>query len=303
MKFLTFAIIYPLIWLLSRLPMRVLYIISDFFFFIMFHFVGYRKKVVESNLKTAFPNKNETEIKKISKKFFKHFVDLIFESVKSFSISEKEINKRYKYTNPELINKYADQGRSIALIGAHQANWEWAFALPLQLNINCYGAYTRIQNPYFEKVIKDSRTKYGFDGVPTTLFNKKINERQSKEIKSLYILLSDQSPQVHKTRHWANFLNTNIPVHTGAETLAKKFNLVVINMNTTKVKRGYFETTFELITDTPKDYEDYQIADKFLKITEEHIKAQPECYLWTHKRFKHKDKYQEWLKIRKTSQK
>ena len=303
MKFFTFAITYPFLWLLSRLPMKLLYIISDFFFFILYHLIGYRKKIVENNIKTAFPTKSEVEIKKTSKKFFKHFVDLIFESIKAFSISKKEIDKRYQYLNTKLINKYAKQGRSIVLIGAHQANWEWAFGLPQHLNIDCYGAYTKIQNPYFEKIIKSSRTKYGFDGVPTKFFNKKINERQVNDIQSLYILLSDQSPQVHKTRYWTTFFNKKVPVHTGAEILAKKYNLVVINMNTTKIKRGYFETEFELITDNPKSFDNFEITDKFLEITERNINKQPEYYLWSHKRFKHKDKYDEWLKIRKTSQK
>lgn len=299
MKFLTFAIVYPFIWIFSRLPMRILYLFSDFFFLILHYIIGYRKKIVVSNIKTAFPSKSDAEIKKMSKKFSRHFVDLIFESIKSFSISKKEIDKRYKYLNPTLINNYAKQGRSIVLIGAHQANWEWVFGMPQHLNINCYGAYTKIQNPYFEKIIKNSRKKYGFDGVITKLFNRSIKERQEKGIQSLYILLSDQSPQLHRAKYWTNFLNEKVPVHTGAEILAKKYDLVVINMNTTKIKRGYFETEFELITDTAKDFDNFEITDKFLEITERNIKAQPEFYLWSHKRFKHKEKYNEWLTNRK----
>lgn len=303
MKLLTFAITYPFIWLLSRLPMGILYLISDFFFFILYYIFGYRKPVVVANLKIAFPDKNDTEINEITKKFFKHFVDLIFESVKSFTISKKEINKRYKFKNPGLINELTKQGKSIALTGAHQANWEWAFGLPFFLNINCFGTYTKIQNPYFEKKIKASRTKFGFDGVPTGIFNKTISSREAKKIQTLYILLSDQSPQIHKTRHWHSFLNVKVPVHTGVEILAKKYDLIVVNMNTTKIKRGYFETEFELITDSPKEFDNFKITEKFLKIAEKNIYKQPECYLWTHKRFKHKDKYDKWLEIRKTSQK
>ncbi|CAM1346541.1 lysophospholipid acyltransferase family protein [Tenacibaculum crassostreae] len=303
MAFLTFAIVYPFIWLISRLPMRVLYVFSDFFFLILYYIVGYRKKVVKKNLNIAFPNKSKTEINKISKQFFKHFVDLLFESVKSFSISKKELQKRYKYKNPELVNKYAEQGRSIALTGAHQANWEWAFGMTFSLNIDCFGAYKKIKNPYFEKVVKESRTKFGFDGVPTTLFNRSIYDRYSKGITSLYILLSDQSPQIKKTRYWAEFLNVKVPVHTGAEVLAKKYNSVVMNMKTTKVKRGYFEVEFELITDSPNNFNDFEITDKYLEITEKNIKEQPECYLWTHNRFKHRNKYDQWLEIRKASQK
>lgn len=298
MKLLTFVIVYPFIWIFSRLPMRILYIFSDIFFLVIYYIIGYRKKVVESNIKTAFPNKSDVEIKEISIKFFKHFVDLIFESIKSFSISKEEINKRYKYVNSTLINNYAKQGRSIVLTGSHQANWEWAFGMPQHLNINCHAAYSKIQNPYFEKLIKRSRTRFGFDGVPTKLFNRTISERQVKGIQSLYILLSDQSPQLYRAKYWTTFLNEKVPVHTGAETLAKKYDLVVINMNITKIKRGYFEMEFELITDTAKEFDNFELTDTFLKITERNIKSQPEFYLWSHKRFKHKGKYEKWLSTR-----
>lgn len=302
MKFLTFAIVYPIIWLISRLPMRVLYIFSDFFFFILYYIVGYRKKVVETNLKIAFPEKNLSEIKKISKKFFKHFVDLIFESIKSFTISEKQILKRYKYKNPELINKLYKQGKSIALVGAHQANWEWSFSIPLVLDIQIFGTYTKLANKYFEKAVKDSRSKFGITGFKTSETVKGIHKNYSNKIQGLYILLSDQSPQVHKTHYWANFLGIKVPIHTGAEMLAKKYDLTVVNYVVKKIRRGYFEVEFELITDSPKEFKDYEITDKYLHITEKNIKNQPEFYLWTHKRFKHKDKYKQWLKRRKASQ-
>ena len=129
MNFIVFAIAYPLIWVLSRLPMRILYIKSDFIYLFMFYIIGYRKKVVLENLKLSFPEKSDAELRTISKKFFKHFIDLIMESVKAFSISKKQISKRYTYKNPELVNAIAKKGRNIALVGAHQANWEWSFSL------------------------------------------------------------------------------------------------------------------------------------------------------------------------------
>lgn len=301
MKLLIFIIVYPLIWILSILPMRLLYIISDIFRVLVFGVVGYRKRVVEQNLTSAFPNKSEQEIKSIAKKFYKHFVDLIFESIKSFTISKKEIEKRYVYNNIEIINKLTTEGKSIILTGSHQANWELSFGLPLKTNISCYGTYTKIQNPYFEKAIKSSRTKFGYDGVPTTQFNKELEKRVKNNLQSLYVLLSDQSPQLHKTRYWATFLNNWVPVHTGMEILAKKYDFAIVNMNVTKLKRGYYKATFSLITDTPKKFKDFEITDTYLKITEEHIKKQPEYYLWTHKRFKHSNKYQEWLQNKKAS--
>ena len=104
-------------------------------------------------------------------------------------------------------------------------------------------------------------------------------------------MLSDQSPQLSKATYWNEFLGITVPIHTGAEALAKKFNLVVINLSTTKIKRGYYESKFELITDNPKQVEKHEITDKYIKITEQNIRKQPEFYLWSHKRFKHRNKF------------
>ncbi|SHM74375.1 lysophospholipid acyltransferase family protein [Polaribacter sp. KT 15] len=290
MQFIVFAISYPLIWLLSKLPMRILYLKSDFFYFLIYYVIGYRKKVVLDNLQLAFPNKPLKELLIIRKKFFKHLMDLMMESVKAFSISEKEILKRYTYENPELVNKFAKDGKSIALVGAHQANWEWSTSLPKVLNIDVLGAYTKLNNKYFEKKVRDSREKFGVIGYKTSDMVRGMQKRFSDKKQGAYILLSDQSPQPHKTYYWRDFFNIKVPVHTGAEMLAKKFDLVVINYVTRKVKRGYYKTEFQLITENSKDYENYQITDLYTELTEKNILNQPEFYLWSHKRFKHRDK-------------
>ena len=263
---------------------------SDFFYFLIYYVFRYRKQVVLDNLKLAFPEKPEVELLRIRKKFFKHLMDLMVESVKAFSISEKEILKRYTYSNPELVNKYAAEGRSIALMGAHQSNWEWSISLPKVLNIDMYGAYTKLNNTYYEKAVRDSREKFGVIGYKTSEMVRGMQKRFSKKQQGAYILLSDQSPQLHKTYYWREFFNIKVPIHTGAEMLSKRFDLVVINYVTKRVKRGYYTTEFQLITDTPKDFKDYQITDLYTELTEKNILEQPEYYLWSHKRFKHKDK-------------
>ena len=290
MQFILFAITYPIIWILSRLPMRILYMKSDFFYFLIYYVFRYRKQVVLDNLKLAFPEKPEVELLQIRKKFFKHLMDLLVESVKAFSISEKEILKRYTYSNPELVNKYAAEGRSIALMGAHQSNWEWSISLPKVLNIDMYGAYTKLNNTYYEKVVRDSREKFGVIGYKTSEMVRGMQKRFSAKQQGAYILLSDQSPQLHKTYYWRAFFDIKVPIHTGAEMLSKRFDLVVINYVTRRIKRGYYKTEFQLITDTPKEFKDYQITDLYTELTEKNIREQPEFYLWSHKRFKHRDK-------------
>ncbi len=290
MQFILFAITYPIIWILSRLPMSILYMKSDFFYFLIYYVFRYRKQVVLDNLKLAFPEKPEVELLRIRKKFFKHLMDLMVESVKAFSISEKEILKRYTYSNPELVNKYAAEGRSIALMGAHQSNWEWSISLPKVLDIDMYGAYTKLNNTYYEKVVRDSREKFGVIGYKTSEMVRGMQKRFSAKQQGAYILLSDQSPQLHKTYYWRAFFDIKVPIHTGAEMLSKRFDLVVINYVTKRVKRGYYTTEFQLITDTPKEFKDYQITDLYTELTEKNILEQPEYYLWSHKRFKHRDK-------------
>jgi len=303
MQFLIFAISYPIIWILSLLPMRVLYILSDFLYILFFYLIGYRKKVVLENLQLAFPTKDISELKTIQKDFFKHFTDIFVESIKAFSITKKTLLKRYKFTNPELIDELYDKGRSIAFMGAHQANWEWSISIPLYVKIKCFGAYTRIGNTYFDKTVKKSRTKFGFIGYKTSETIKSISRNFDDGIQGLYLLLSDQSPQVHKTFYWSTFFGVKVPIHTGAEMLAKKFDLVVINYVTRKVKRGYYETEFQLITETPKEFDNYQITDKYLRLTERNVIQQPELYLWSHKRFKHRNSFDEWQKMRASKQK
>ena len=299
MHFLFFIIIYPIIWIISRLPMRILYGISNFFFFFVYYVFKYRKKVVEDNITLAFPEKSEKEIKVIAKKFFLHFTDLIMESIKSFSINEKEINKRYTYENLDLIHNLIKEGKSIILTGAHQANWEWQFCMPSLISVPMFGAYTKLANKYFNEKIIKSRTKFGGRGFKSSHVIKGIQSNYNENIQAVYLLLSDQSPRMKRTKYWRNFFNINVPVHTGPEVLAKRFDYTVVNYVTKKTKRGYFTATFELITDTPREHTDFEITDKYFEITERNIREHPEYYLWSHKRFKHKNKYDAWLESQK----
>lgn len=301
MNFIVYLISYPILWCLSMLPLRVLYVFSDFLFYVLYYLIGYRKTVVKDNLRKAFPEKSNEEIDRLCKKFFSHFLDIMMESVKSLTISKKEIAKRYRFKNPELVNNLAAEGRSIALVGAHQANWEWFFSIPLALDPPVYASYTKLANPYFDKVVKNMRSRFGVitvkseDTVKTMFKNYKANKT------GLYLLLSDQSPMLLRATYWTEFFGIKVPVHTGAATLSKKFNFAVVNYSVEKVKRGYYEAELTLITDEPKSYQNFDVIDEYLRLTEMAIRKQPGYYLWSHKRFKHEHSYDEWLAHQKKS--
>lgn len=286
---LVFYLSYPIIWLFSKLPFRVLYIISDGIYFLFFYVIGYRKKVVLDNLKLVYPQKPEKELKGIQKKFFGHFVDTLIEAIKAITISETSIKKRYTYKNIELIDQLYKEGKSIILTGAHYGNWEWVVGMPMITKIDCYTSYTKIQNTNFENLIKNSRSKFGMKCVKSSDIIKSIVKNVKQQKQGLYLLIADQSPMLQKNQYWTKFLNINVPIFTGAEMISKKFDFAVVNMNTTQIKRGYYESEFELITYTPRELEDNEITNRYLRITEQHIYKKPELYLWSHKRFKHKD--------------
>ena len=267
---------FPIIWLFSKLPFRVLYIISNGIYYLFYYIIGYRKKVVLNNLKLAFPEKKESELKAIQKQFFRHFVDTLIEGIKALTISKKNIKKRYIYKNIELINTLHKEGKSVILVSSHYANWEWVIGLPLHTSIDFYGSYTKIQNKNFETLIKESRSKFGMICLKSSEVIKGILKNYKLQKQGLYLLISDQSPQLQKNQYWAPFLNVNVPIFSGAEMISKKLDFAVINMNTTKLKRGYYESEFELITDNAKATSENEITNRYLKITEEHIRKQPE---------------------------
>ncbi|MFN2261878.1 MAG: lysophospholipid acyltransferase family protein [Psychroflexus sp.] len=290
MHALVFYLVYPLIWLISILPFRVLYFLSDCFFILIYRVFAYRKKVVLENLDLTFPNKTKKEKAIIARDFYKHFCDLIFESFKSLTIPEEEIKKRYKPVNIEEIQKIENEGDSIILMMAHYANWEWIFIMQRYVKSRGYGVYKRLRNKYFDKLIKKMRAKYNTELITTKETIPILMEGKAKNETSISGFISDQSPKINKAFHWQKFMGIEVPVHTGAEMLAKKLNSSVVFCSVSKVKRGHYEVRFKTIARNPKEFADYEITDQFLKLVENQIESAPEYYLWTHKRWKHRKK-------------
>ena len=289
MQFLVYILVYPLLWLISILPFRLLYAFSDFLYFWVYRVFGYRKKVVRDNLKLVFPNKPETEITDITKKFYSHLCDMIVEAIKSLTISEKEMKKHFKFTNVELLNDIENSNRSTILMCAHYGSWEWIFILQKYVQSTGYAVYKRLANPYFDRLVKRIRARYNSYLITTKETIPTLLNAQGKGNLTISGFVSDQTAKPHTALHWGEFMGYKVPMHTGAEMLAKKLDLAVVFFRVKRLKRGYYETTFEVITLNPRDYKDYEITDKFFRLVEKQIWEAPEYYLWTHKRWKHKD--------------
>ncbi len=290
MDLLIYILVYPIIWLLSILPFKILYILSDIIYAIIYYVIGYRKKIVMGNLKLVFPEKSSEELKKIGKKFYHHFVDIFIEMVKSFTISKEQLAKHCAYTNLELLDELQKDGKSIIMVGTHHGNYEWLFGLSSYINYKCYTAYTRVNNKYFNRKVLKSRGRFGYTLKQTARIIAEIDYNYNNNVQSMYGLITDQSPTLKKTVYWSHFLGIKVPVHTGAEFLAKKYNLSLVFIDTKKIKRGHYENTFRLITKEPTKFPDFELTDIIHRKIEKLIRNQPEYYFWTHNRFKHKDK-------------
>jgi Kdo2-lipid IVA lauroyltransferase/acyltransferase len=288
MHYLVYLLAYPFIWGISILPFPLLYLFSDFIYFIVYKIIRYRKNTVRQNLKLALPNLSDQERLVIEKKFYHHLCDMFLEMIKTMSISKEEICKRYVFKNYEVYAELEKQDKSIAIMCAHYASYEWIISMNYYSDFIGYGIYKQINNPYFDKLIHRIRSKFNAklitnkQTVPTIINNKNNN------VLSLYGFASDQSPKAKSAQHWAKFMGIEVPVHIGAEMLSKRYDLALLYLNTKKVKRGHYEATLEILSEHPKDIPNFELTDQYLKLLEKQIQEAPEYYLWTHKRWKHK---------------
>lgn len=289
MQLLVFVLAYPILWIISILPYRLFYLFSDFVFFLVYHVFGYRKKVVEENLQLVFPEKSAKEIQRIRKEFFKHMCDTFLEMVKTMNFSKEEVAKRYKIKNIEVIQEL-EKEKSILIPCSHYANWEWNVSINLQVKGKGYAVYQKLANKYFDKLIKDFRSRWNTTLITTHETVKTVMRNKKEGINSIYGIVSDQSPMVVHAHYWHEFMGIKVPVYIGTETLARKLDLAVVFLKVSKVKRGYYEAEFIPITDSGKETDQYEITKTFLTLTENQIKEKPEHYLWSHKRWKHRDK-------------
>jgi KDO2-lipid IV(A) lauroyltransferase len=290
MQFLAYILIYPFLWFISILPFRVFYLFSDGVYVIVYHLIGYRKQTVTENLKLVFPNKSKKEITLIKKKFYKHLCDMFLEMIKSITISESQLNKRFIIKNPEELKRLEALTKSVIVMYGHYASYEWSVVVGNNISFDGYGVYKRLGNKYFDRLVRSIRSKYNTTLIHSKEAVSRIVKNEAQGIKSMIAFLSDQSPKRNKKSYWAEFMGIRVPCFTGAEVLAKKLDLAVTYLKIKKVKRGFYEAELIPLADDAKSFDDFQITNMFIKELEKQILEAPEYYLWTHKRWKHRDK-------------
>ena len=272
---------------LSYLPLGLLYFFSNIVYFLAFNFVRYRRKVVRNNLENAFPEKSAQELNQIEKDFYKHFIDFIFESIKAVSISSEEVLKRTSIKNPELLDQLYDEDKNVIITCGHYNNWEfYSLSLPKLTKYTTYSIYQPLKNKFYDQILFNSRTRNGMHLIGTKdiipFFTSSTNE------KKMVIIVNDQSPSNLNSAHWNTFLNQETGWNNGPEKLARKYGYTVLFGHSRKVKRGYYEVEFTHISDNPNQLAPGEVTDIYASLLEDLIRKKPQFWLWSHKRWKHK---------------
>jgi Kdo2-lipid IVA lauroyltransferase/acyltransferase len=284
MQAILFYLTYPLIYLIASLPFNFLYAFSDFLYYVL-RLSGYREKVVLTNLRKSFPEKTPEEIDILCKAFFHYLCDIILETLKTLTMTEKEAKEHCVFHKAAWLDKLYQEKKSIIVIMGHYGNWEWAGpGFTLNNSFQLIVIYRPLSNPYFEKMMSGMRTKFGTRITPLNQTLRDMVANRGKVTATAFIADQTASPE---NAYWTNFLNQDTAVFTGPEKLAKKFNYPLVYMNVRRVRRGYYEITPELLFANPKDTADGEICEAFTKRLEKEIISEPVTWLWSHRRWKH----------------
>lgn len=283
-----YYLFYGINWIITLLPLPVLYIFSDFLYLVLYYVVSYRRNVVATNLKNSFPEKTDKELKIIEKKFYRHLSDILVETFKSTHMTRANQKKRFTYSNLEIIDKLREEKRDIIAIMGHYNNWEWPTLLPYYLKYKTIIIYKPLQNKYFNRFINNHRSEHGIVLTPTSQVIREIINCRKNDINTVSVFISDQIPSKGDIKYWTTFLNQDTAVFTGAGKIASKYDMAVVFFHVQKVKRGYYNLNIEPLFDHTEGLSEEMITEKHVRKLEEIIKEKPEYWIWSHRRWKHK---------------
>lgn len=283
---MTKNIIYSILWFLSKFPFWLLYLISDIIYVLIYYVLGYRKKIVYKNLYNSFPEKSPDEIKAIAKKFYRYLPDILVETIKMISISEKEVIKRIELINPDEVYRHFHAGKAVIGVTAHYGNWELGIhRLSLMTDYPRLIIYKPLNNKNFNSIFNNIRTRFGATMVPMKQILRHIVRLKNQPHISMFV--ADQTPLYQDSDFFMPFLNQEALVYTGTERISKLTeNPVVFCEIGRKEKRGHYFCKFTTLIENPSLYPEHEITIIHNQFTEEIIKKEPAYWLWSHNRWK-----------------
>lgn len=280
-----YYLLYGILYLISLFPLRILYLLADALYFILYKVFKYRVLVVRKNLNDSFPEKNDVEKLLIEKKYYQNLCDSIVETIKMFSISKNALDKRIQ-CNWEAFDKMTLEDRNGQAFMSHQFNWEWSTLIcnwhsPRRFT----GIYLPLTNTAFDKIFHKIRSRAGMKLIPVQKMQHEIAKTQNEEI--LWGFIADQNPSDPKRVSWNDFFHRKTAFFKGPEFVARRYNNIVYFGEIIKIKRGYYEIKMKLAFENPKATNEGEITEAYVRHLEDSIKRQPENWVWSHRRWKH----------------
>jgi KDO2-lipid IV(A) lauroyltransferase len=288
MNTISYYIWYPFIWLISWLPFRVLYALSDFLYWPV-SLTGYRKKIILGNLEKAFPDKDECWRKDILHKFYRHFCDLFVETLKLQHMSKKTIKKRITFSNIEAIEDAYDKNLDVVAVMAHYGNWEYMPSINLHFKAQGFSVYRPLKSQGFDKYMLELRSRFGTQNVTMKNTLRKVVELRRSKTRFVLGLIADQSPARLEIQYWTKFLTQTTPILMGPEKIAKLTNGKVVFLKLSKPKRGHYHVDVIEYPGLVSEAEEHEITEWHVRQLENCIRERPELWLWSHKRWKYQD--------------
>jgi KDO2-lipid IV(A) lauroyltransferase len=277
--------------LLSIIPLRIMYFLSDILFYPFYYAIRYRRKITRKNLIESFPEKSLKEITAIEKRFYHFFIDLFFETCKSATFSREEIQRRMHFTNVAEIAQILQEKTSVSLYLGHYCNWEWVSSLPVHYDVPAVSGqiYHQLHNSAVDTLFLSIRRRFGAVSVEMRDTLRWIHSKMKNGETLIVGYIADQSPKRNSIHHRTHFLNHTTPALTGAEKITKRYGFKAYYLNICREKRGYYRAEFISLHDNPQSLSDFELTDLYFKQLEKTIRAHPEFYLWSHNRFKYEE--------------
>ncbi len=273
---------------ITLLPMRALFILSDILCPVMYHLVRYRRSVVEMNLKNAFPEKSNRERKAIARKFYRHLTDMIFETLKAMRFTPEEMNRRFNATDRSLTDRFFNEGRDVVALTSHYGNWEWISGMQLNARHRVVTIYKPLSDKMFDQYLLKLRERFGVILTPMSRIARELATLRAEKRVTLSGIVADQRPPRNDNAYWTTFLNQETAFYRGAEKIARKYDAAVIFIHIARRKRGYYELEYRLISEYPGEEETDAITQRYAEMLEEEIRREPQYWLWSHRRWKYK---------------
>jgi KDO2-lipid IV(A) lauroyltransferase len=275
-------------WLVSRLPLPLLYVLSEILGFLLHHVFRYRRKVVALNLSRAFPDKDKHEVRSIARQYYRNLADIILETIKKQSISKSNLAGRISFKNDHILDDLYARGKSVMVTIGHCGNWEWMSAvLEMTSPYRVFAVVKPLSDRRFEKYMTSLRTRFSTRGELIPFKNTLRFLVQHRRELSLTVIAGDQTPTKGEINYWTRFLNQDTPVFLGIEKIARSLDMAVVFMDIYRTRRGRYTAEINLITDRSGEIAEHEITQKYVGLLEQAIRQRPDNWLWSHRRWKH----------------